>query len=284
MSLGYFYGKIDGKMQRLFESMQQSAIQQTTYMPEETVVLKRTRSRNYILNNTVMDETVLAKQLSSPVKSLNVSWNTFRAELKDIVRSEVSNVNMKVNKRLTEATSIPEEPHHVPEEETILHNTFDFKIPELPDAIISTEQKNNVRRSIRIRRMTLIECSPDAGNTSRQQSSRISIRRDSVTIAAPISRRRPTLVQSVSEPLMVLSKARTKKQALTLHKEFILKLFNTGNIKELQILPQIGLKTAYQIITHRSLNGKFKKIDDVGKMPIWRGKSWERFQKANNLI
>lgn len=35
------------------------------------------------------------------------------------------------------------------------------------------------------------------------------------------------------------------------HKEFVLNILNTGTMKDLQLLPTIGTKTAYQIYTYR---------------------------------
>lgn len=50
------------------------------------------------------------------------------------------------------------------------------------------------------------------------------------------------------------NKPKTKKQAKDAqqkHEKAVLDLLNTGTIREIQILPQVGLKTAYQIITQR---------------------------------
>ncbi|XP_065365872.1 kinesin-like protein Nod [Calliphora vicina] len=74
------------------------------------------------------------------------------------------------------------------------------------------------------------------------------------------------------------------KTSLTKHRKAILDLLNKGSMKELQILPQVGQKTAYQIVTQRTLNGKFKSVAQVEKLPIWRGSAWERFAQANMLI
>ncbi|KAM7346418.1 no distributive disjunction isoform 1-T3 [Cochliomyia hominivorax] len=75
-----------------------------------------------------------------------------------------------------------------------------------------------------------------------------------------------------------------KKTSITKHRKTILDLLNKGSMKELQILPQIGQKTAYQIVTQRTLNGKFKNLAQVEKLPIWRGNGWERFAQANLLM
>uniref|UniRef100_A0A1Q3FVS5 Kinesin motor domain-containing protein n=2 Tax=Culex tarsalis TaxID=7177 RepID=A0A1Q3FVS5_CULTA len=66
------------------------------------------------------------------------------------------------------------------------------------------------------------------------------------------------------------------------HGKAVLDLVNRGSIKEVQILPTVGLKMAYQIVTHRTINGKFKKIDDLAKLFVG-GKKWTKFLEANYL-
>nr|XP_019542201.2 kinesin-related protein 5-like [Aedes albopictus] len=66
------------------------------------------------------------------------------------------------------------------------------------------------------------------------------------------------------------------------HGKAVLDLVNRGSIKEVQILPTVGLKMAYQIVTHRTINGKFKKIDDLAKLFVG-GKKWNKFCEANYL-
>lgn len=68
-----------------------------------------------------------------------------------------------------------------------------------------------------------------------------------------------------------------KKVSKGSHKEAILDVINTGSFKELQKLPTIGLKTAYQIVAYRSVNGKFKKIEDIKNVPMMVGKRWTNF-------
>ncbi|XP_067634548.1 kinesin-like protein Nod isoform X2 [Eurosta solidaginis] len=80
------------------------------------------------------------------------------------------------------------------------------------------------------------------------------------------------------------SDLKSKKQNIKKHRKAILDLLNTGSMKELQILPQIGQKTAFQLITQRTLSGKFKNLTQLEKLPIWRGNSWARFAQANLLV
>lgn len=44
---------------------------------------------------------------------------------------------------------------------------------------------------------------------------------------------------------------KSKEYIKNQHCKAVLNLLNTGNLKDIQLLPQIGIKTAYQIITHR---------------------------------
>uniref|UniRef100_A0A8D8BV12 Kinesin-like protein Nod n=1 Tax=Culex pipiens TaxID=7175 RepID=A0A8D8BV12_CULPI len=72
------------------------------------------------------------------------------------------------------------------------------------------------------------------------------------------------------------------KMTASKHGKAVLDLVNRGSIKEVQILPTVGLKMAYQIVTHRTINGKFKKIDDLSKLFVG-GKKWTKFLEANYL-
>ncbi|CRK91196.1 CLUMA_CG004879, isoform A [Clunio marinus] len=63
----------------------------------------------------------------------------------------------------------------------------------------------------------------------------------------------------------------------------ILQILNNGSLKELQKIPAVGLKTAQQILTYRSVNGKFKTLAAVKKVHGMRGKFYENFLMANTL-
>lgn len=57
-----------------------------------------------------------------------------------------------------------------------------------------------------------------------------------------------------AEDLSNVDAKHTGKQvaaAVDIHATEVLKILNSGNLKELQILPLIGLKTAYQIMSYR---------------------------------
>ncbi|XP_013097756.2 kinesin-like protein Nod [Stomoxys calcitrans] len=74
------------------------------------------------------------------------------------------------------------------------------------------------------------------------------------------------------------------KTNLSRHRKAILELLNKGSMKEIQILPMVGQKRSFQIVTQRTLHGKFKNWQQVEKLPLWRGKEWERFAEANCLL
>lgn len=69
----------------------------------------------------------------------------------------------------------------------------------------------------------------------------------------------------------------SKKVSKLSHKNAVLDLLNNGTMKDLQVLPTVGLKTSYQIVTYRTMNGKFKSIDDLKKLTNMKGKTWEKF-------
>lgn len=72
--------------------------------------------------------------------------------------------------------------------------------------------------------------------------------------------------------------ATTKKVTKVSHKKAILDVINTASIKELQNLPTIGPKTAYQIVAYRHIHGEFKKFDDIKNVPMMgTGKKWDSF-------
>ncbi|XP_061391925.1 kinesin-like protein Nod [Musca vetustissima] len=80
------------------------------------------------------------------------------------------------------------------------------------------------------------------------------------------------------------SSSSNAKSRLSKHRKGVLELLNKGSLKEIQILPMIGQKRAFQIITQRTLHGKFKSWKQVEKLPLWRGNEWEKFAEANCLV
>lgn len=92
----------------------------------------------------------------------------------------------------------------------------------------------------------------------------------------PQSKKKTSRLVNVSQDSKPISKAA--------HKKKVLLLMNTGKFKELTLLPTIGAKTAYQIITHRSVNGKFKSIDDMKNLQALKGKKWQKFLEVSDKL
>ncbi|XP_017074321.1 kinesin-like protein Nod [Drosophila eugracilis] len=65
--------------------------------------------------------------------------------------------------------------------------------------------------------------------------------------------------------------------------KFFLDLLNNPSVKELQKIPMIGPKKALALAIHRSRLGCFKNLKQVKDLPIWPGKSWEKFAEVNCL-
>lgn len=64
-------------------------------------------------------------------------------------------------------------------------------------------------------------------------------------------------------------------------KKAILKVMNTGRFADLKILPKIGAKTAYQILSYRGLHGNFASFEDIRKVPAMKGKAWQKFLEVS---
>lgn len=65
------------------------------------------------------------------------------------------------------------------------------------------------------------------------------------------------------------------------HESIILGMINKGGLKELQLLPTVGLKTAFQILSRRAVNGNFKTLSELQKLPAMNGKSWDKFLEVS---
>lgn len=130
------------------------------------------------------------------------------------------------------------------------------KIPQRRSRRVSrslVDTSNNprpVRRSIRLQSLEMER--PTFVEPSRRRSIRI----HSLTNEMNISTNKVVKPKSKINPLTdYFRNGPTRKvgiqNARKHHKDSILKLLNKGTLKELQILPLIGLKTAYQIIFQR---------------------------------
>lgn len=83
-----------------------------------------------------------------------------------------------------------------------------------------------------------------------------------------------------------LNKSTTNHQQVSKeeHKDAVMDMINTGSVKELQMLPTIGSKTAFQIVSHRLVKGKFKTLEDVKKALMMKDKAWNNFMEVNTKL
>lgn len=72
-----------------------------------------------------------------------------------------------------------------------------------------------------------------------------------VTVIDAPKIKKPHKKLTVEGNIEKISKATSKDEALNVHKKYVLRILNTGDLKEVQLLASIGLKTAHQIITYR---------------------------------
>ncbi|XP_055384041.1 kinesin-like protein Nod [Condylostylus longicornis] len=142
-------------------------------------------------------------------------------------------------------------------------------------------KKNNVLENKNLRRSCRLEAKK-VESLQTNKKTETEIKKDKSSVAKNKNNDLKITNKTISSYFNNLSN-KNKNTVKLKHQKAVLDILNNGTIKELQILPYIGLKTAYQIITHRTLNGKFKNFDIVSKLPVWRGKAWDRFKEANNL-
>ena len=111
-----------------------------------------------------------------------------------------------------------------------------------------------------------------------RRSCRISLLREIRESKNSTKRKSLEKQKPVKTPLpSFLDRLSSRKFSKIEHQKEILDLLNTGTMNQLKLLPKVGLKTAYQILTFRTIQGKFKKIDDVKKVPGMKGKIWQNF-------
>uniref|UniRef100_A0A670JD83 Kinesin family member 22 n=1 Tax=Podarcis muralis TaxID=64176 RepID=A0A670JD83_PODMU len=79
-------------------------------------------------------------------------------------------------------------------------------------------------------------------------------------------------------PLMVL-----QPELMARTKENILAILNTGSVKDLMALHQIGKKKANRIVAWRGEHGSFEKVEDLGKVEGISAKQVASFLKLGRL-
>lgn len=156
---------------------------------------------------------------------------------------------------------------------------------------IQEEQKPipNMRRSTRIS-MRSVRSSGEQNSNEQprlRRSERISMmaeRAPLVDISVPnVQRKKPKSRKSTLHERFEKLTIGSSENAKSSHMEFVLNILNEGTLKDLQMLPMIGSKTAYQIYTYRLMNGAFEEIESLKNMPFWSEKTYHRFVKQNNL-
>lgn len=162
----------------------------------------------------------------------------------------------------------------MPEYVNDLHNsTFDVVIPDNPTTKFPV-QKNMFEVPQNREKVPSMEAEKRPKKPSRRQT--VNVSESNVRRSARILKRRASEMQereSFKKPptpkkqrkssnknhdmnvlqnvLNATEVVKGKKRVKSVHQEEILKIINTGNLKQLQLLSQIGLKTAFHIITHR---------------------------------
>lgn len=132
------------------------------------------------------------------------------------------------------------------------------------------------------RRVTCV--APFSSDTTVRRSARISTYREirKVKAASPmIIKKRARNMTDVISSYFDLSQTISKAD----HESTLLEMINKGALKELKMLPTVGPKTAYQIMSYRAVNGVFKNLSDLKKLPAMKGKSWDNFLEVSaNII
>ncbi|KAG5679739.1 hypothetical protein PVAND_009283 [Polypedilum vanderplanki] len=127
--------------------------------------------------------------------------------------------------------------------------------------------KHAVRRSKRISMMQAIVENKSHHNNVKDEQKVVS------------SRKRKQETQNKLLTTLSSAPIKSKKE----RQKAMLELLNTGSMKDLQYLPAIGQKTAYEIILKRSVKGVFKSLDDVKKALMKKDKQWDNFLEKNML-
>lgn len=168
-------------------------------------------------------------------------------------------------------------------------NTKRVKLSEITPIQEKSTPVPNMRRSTRISlnsaRITGEQKSLEQPQLRR--SRRISImaeRAPLADISVPnVQREKPKSRKSTLHEHFEKMTIGSNENAKSSHMDFVLNILNRGTLKDLQMLPMIGSKTAYQIYTYRLTNGAFEKIESLKYMPFWSEKTYQRFIKQNNL-
>ncbi|XP_017113469.1 kinesin-like protein Nod [Drosophila elegans] len=149
-----------------------------------------------------------------------------------------------------------------------LANIFAVDTSNTSDATIPHRSTSNLRRS---RRLAEIR-ERSASAVARMETSRVAtVRPQQSTTQSEGTRSRNVRDPPAAEAWMAS------------HHRCFLDMLNNGGLRELQRIPGIGPKTAFTLSMHRSRLGCFNDLEQVKGLPIWPGKSWDRFSQVNCL-
>ncbi|CAH1801935.1 unnamed protein product [Owenia fusiformis] len=88
----------------------------------------------------------------------------------------------------------------------------------------------------------------------------------------------------LNTPTKALRSSVINPEAQKRHNDDVLKLLNTGSIKELQVLQKVGQKRAELIKNWRQLHGDFTKVEDLTKVPGLNKRYVEGFLLCNLVV
>lgn len=201
--------------------------------------------------------------------------NITAQEIKDIIKSELQLFQSATLQNVQQLEKVVNNENQSPEDDVFLMPAMPIMqlnplesispihiIPQRRSRRISSilvDATNNprpVRRSIRLQSIEMER--PKIVDPPTRRSMRIetiAVNRQSLTNKIHLtttkvtktSKKNPLTDYFINGPARKVGIKDARKQ----HKDSILKLLNKGTLKELQILPLIGLKTAYQIIFQR---------------------------------
>ncbi|CAO1416789.1 unnamed protein product [Diamesa hyperborea] len=276
---------IDNKMKTFFTSMQN-----LTSIPNETFQITNTGAvpkvvQNDPSNNTIASETIVLDDSSF---DLNDTVRTFEAPAcSTVIRSRVTvipkenKVDKEIKKRkltnsMLSRTTVDVFAVPLPPKRRIDHLSSSV-VNETTD---NSFYNNSVTQCPPVRRSNRISMMVTQANETILNQSKIREKSPKAVKREPRTKIKNEVVGSYFNHK---GNASAKKVSKDSHKKAILDVINTSSFKELQKLPTIGMKTAYQIVAYRSVNGKFKKIDDIKNVPMMVGKRWTNFLTSNML-
>lgn len=116
----------------------------------------------------------------------------------------------------------------------------------------------------------------------RRRSTRIMVKKNA-KVAARVELKVPPKIKRhfAKNKLMAAYYSDTPEKTITVskndHLNAIMDVINRGTLKEIKVLPTIGNKLAYQIVTYRAIKGRFQKLQDVKEGLDIKDKTWEKF-------